>query len=443
MFDKLSYNFFIAVESIAYNQLRAILTSLGIIFGVASVISMLAIGSGAQKEILDQIRLLGANNIIIQPIEKQEEGEVTEEESSNLEDKQPFSPGLTMADARSIASIIPGVESANPEVLVETTALRAGLRRTTKLVGVGATFFESSGFELAEGAFFSNEHYEEAIPVAIIGHDIKTKFFTKEEAIGNRIKCGNLWLTVVGVLEERNIAVENIERLGIRNYDLDIYTPIPTFFLRYENRSQLTAQDIQAGNRDRQRGIQEEAEHHQLDRLVIRVKESQMVKPVAEVVSRMLERRHYGVVDYEVIIPEVLLQQERRTQDLFNIVLAAIASISLIVGGIGIMNIMLASILERIREIGVRRAVGATRQDIIFQFLIEAITLSFSGGMLGIVLGIAISFFIEQATGITTIVSFFSVVLSFFVAVSVGLIFGILPAKRAADHNPVEALRHE
>ena len=157
----------------------------------------------------------------------------------------------------------------------------------------------------------------------------------------------------------------------------------------------------------------------------------------------MLERRHYGVVDYEVVIPEVLLQQEQQTQDLFNIVLAAIASISLIVGGIGIMNIMLASILERIREIGVRRAVGATRQDIVFQFLIEAITLSFTGGVLGILLGIAISFAIEQATGITTIVSIFSVILSFIVAVTVGLVFGILPAKRAADHNPVEALRHE
>ena len=443
MFDKIAYNFFIAVESITFNRLRAVLTSLGIIFGVASVISMLAIGSGAQKEILDQIKLLGANNIIVKPVTKQEEGEVSEDESLNLEEKKPYSPGLTVADAESIVSMIPGVESVNPEVIVETTAIRAGLRRTTRLVGVGDSFFQSSGFELQEGRYFSDEHFENSLPVAIIGHDIKTKFFTKEEAIGNRIKCGNLWLTVIGVLKERNIAIENIEELGIRNYDLDIYTPITTQLLRYENRAQLTERDIQEGEQDRRRGIESDASYHQLDRLVVRVHDTQMVKPIAEIVSRMLERRHYGVVDYEVIIPEVLLQQEQRTQDLFNIVLAAIASISLIVGGIGIMNIMLASILERIREIGVRRAVGATRQDIIFQFLIEAITLSFSGGVLGILLGFAISLFIEQTTGITTIVSFFSVLLSFVVAVSVGLIFGILPAKRAADHNPVEALRHE
>ena len=443
MFDKIAYNFFIAVESIAFNKLRSVLTSLGIIFGVASVISMLAIGSGAQKQILDQIKLLGANNIIVKPVDKQDEGEVSADESTDLEEKQPYSPGLTMADAESIFSIIPGVQSVNPEVITETTALRAGLRRTTRLVGIGGDFFEASGFELQEGSYFSNEHHANALPVAIIGYDIKTKFFTKEEAIGNKIKCGNLWLTVVGVLKERNISIENIEELGIRNYDLDIYTPISTQLLRYEDRARLTARDIEEGNDDRNDGIERDESYHQVDRLIVRVEDTEMVKPVAEVVSRMLERRHYGVVDYQVIIPEVLLQQEQQTQDLFNIVLAAIASISLIVGGIGIMNIMLASILERIREIGVRRAVGATREDIVFQFLIEAVTLSFSGGMLGILLGIGISFMIEQATGITTIVSVFSVILSFVVAVTVGLLFGILPAKRAADHNPVEALRHE
>lgn len=443
MFDKIAYNFFIAVESITFNRLRAVLTSLGIIFGVASVISMLAIGSGAQKEILDQIKLLGANNIIVKPVSKQEEGEISEEESLDLEEKQPYSPGLTMNDAESILSMIPGVESVNPEVIVETTAIRSGLRRTTRLVGIGESFFETSGFELLEGRFFSNEHFDHSLPVAIIGHDIKTKFFTGQEAIGNRIKCGNLWLTVIGVLKERNIAIENIEQLGIRNYDLDIYTPISTQLLRYENRAQLTQRDLQEGEQDRRRGIQSDESYHQLDRLVVRVADTDMVKPIAEIVTRMLERRHYGVVDYEVIIPEVLLQQEQRTQDLFNIVLAAIASISLVVGGIGIMNIMLASILERIKEIGVRRAVGATRQDIVFQFLIEAITLSFSGGVLGIILGFAISLFIQETTGITTIVSLYSVLLSFVVAVSVGLIFGILPAKRAADHNPVDALRRE
>ena len=269
MFDKIAYNFFIAVESITFNRLRAVLTSLGIIFGVASVISMLAIGSGAQKEILDQIKLLGANNIIVKPVSKQEEGEISEEESLDLEEKQPYSPGLTMNDAESIVSMIPGVESVSPEVIVETTAIRSGLRRTTRLVGVGESFFDASSFELHEGRFFSDEHFDNSLPVAIIGHDIKTKFFTGEEAIGNRIKCGNLWLTVIGVLKERNIAIENIEELGIRNYDLDIYTPITTQLLRYENRAQLTQRDLQEGEQDRRRGIQSDESYHQLDRLVV------------------------------------------------------------------------------------------------------------------------------------------------------------------------------
>ena len=171
MFDKIAYNFFIAVESITFNRLRAVLTSLGIIFGVASVISMLAIGSGAQEEILDQIKLLGANNIIVKPVTKQEEGEVSEEESLDLEEKKPYSPGLTVADAESIVEMIPGVESVNPEVIVETTAIRAGLRRTTRLVGVGESFFDAAGFELQEGRYFSDEHFDNSLPVAIIGHE--------------------------------------------------------------------------------------------------------------------------------------------------------------------------------------------------------------------------------------------------------------------------------
>jgi putative ABC transport system permease protein len=273
---------------------------------------------------------------------------------------------------------------------------------------------------------------------------VKTKFFPKEEAIGNRIKCGPLWLTVIGVLEERNIDARSIERLGIRNYDLDIYTPISTLLLRFEDRTRVTGQDIQQAQQEgREDASAATANYHQLDRLVVGVVASEYVPSVAEVTARMLERRHNGVVDFEVTIPEVLLEQEQRTQSLFNIVLAAIASISLIVGGIGIMNIMLASVLERIKEIGIRRSLGATRQDVHLQFLIEAMALSFTGGVIGIALGLLISLGIEQATGIQTIVSVFSVLLAFLVAVTVGLVFGFLPARRAAEHNPVEALRHE
>ena len=447
--QKLSYNFLIAAESIIQNKTRALLTSLGIIFGVASVIAMLAIGQGAEQEILQQIRLLGANNVIVRPVVEQEEGRIDQAEgSSTLPDqKRPYSPGLTMADAQSIEASIPGVAAVSPEIVVETNAVRAGYRRSTKLVGVTQSHFDDTRVQLAEGTAFTEQQLANAAPVAIIGADVKTRFFAQEPAVGNRIKCGNVWFTVVGVLERRAVSTQDMEDLGIRDYNYDIYTPINSVLLRTLNRARVTQQDIEAAAEDDEdeESTQQttSTNYHQLDRLVVQVENSNLVTPVADVVSRMLRRRHNDVVDYQVVIPEQLLEQERRTQTIFNIVLAAIASISLIVGGIGIMNIMLASVMERIREIGVRRSVGAKETDIVQQFLIEALTLSVGGGLLGVMLGIALSTGIEWTTGIQTVVSVGAVLLAFVVSAGVGLIFGLLPAKRAAEHDPVVALRHE
>ncbi|GAB5519549.1 MAG: ABC transporter permease [Rhodothermales bacterium] len=450
MWEKIVYNFLISAEALVHNKTRSLLTSLGIIFGVASVIAMLAIGSGAQQEILRQIRLLGATNIIVTPVTEQTEGGVTDDASTEDdaseeegESRSPYTPGLTLADAQSISALVPGVKAVSPEVVVETNALRAGYQRSIKLVGVDRAYFDDGGLELSEGMGFTDQQMLDSSPVAIIGHDVRTRFFAGENPIGKRIKCGTLWLTVVGVMGERNVDSQNLERLGIRNYDLDIYSPISTVLLRYENRALVNKELIQDAERDRRRNRFEVGNYHQLDRLVIRVDEAEQMRPVADVVQRMLARRHFGVVDFEVIIPEALMQQERRTQTIFNVVLAAIASISLIVGGIGIMNIMLASVMERIREIGVRRAIGATRQDVILQFLIEAMTISFAGGIIGIILGVSMSLIIEQTADIETQITWWSVLLSFAVSVSIGLIFGLLPAKRAAEHDPVYALRHE
>ncbi|NBB73501.1 MAG: FtsX-like permease family protein [Bacteroidetes bacterium] len=449
MLQKLSYNFLIAVESIVQNKTRALLTSLGIIFGVASVIAMLAIGQGAEQEILQQIRILGANNVIVRPVVEQEEGPIESSTGSTLpQQKRPYSPGLTMADARSIEETIPGVAAVSPEIVVETNAVRAGFRRSTKLVGVTHAHFEDDRVRLAEGTAFTEQQLANAAPVAVIGADVKTRFFAQAPAIGNRIKCGSVWLTVVGVLERRALSTQDIEDLGIRDYNYDIYAPINTVLLRTLNRARVSEQDIEAAaeeESDDENGAaaqQAPVNYHQLDRLAVQVESSALVSPVADVVSRMLRRRHNDVVDYQVVIPEQLLEQERRTQTIFNIVLAAIASISLIVGGIGIMNIMLASVMERIREIGVRRSVGAKETDIVQQFLIEALTLSFAGGLLGVALGIGLSMGIEWTTGIQTVVSIGAVLLAFVVSAGVGLIFGLLPAKRAAEQNPVEALRH-
>jgi putative ABC transport system permease protein len=234
---------------------------------------------------------------------------------------------------------------------------------------------------------------------------------------------------------------------------MDIYVPVNTMLLRFRNRTLVTTQDVQMAARQFNMDDNEDTETveqrqertnlNQLDRIIVRVDDSRFVPAVADVAQRLLERRHNDVVDFEITIPELLLQQEQRTKAIFNVVLGAIASISLVVGGIGIMNIMLASVLERIREIGVRRAVGATRLEILFQFLSESVLISVTGGVAGILVGIGLSAAIEQAAGITTIVSYISVAIAFGVAFAVGLAFGIMPAHRAAQQDPVVCLRHE
>jgi len=249
---------------------------------------------------------------------------------------------------------------------------------------------------------------------------------------------------VVGVMAPRNISREvreELANLGIRNYDFDIYTPIKTILLRYENRALITAKDVQQANRRGGRRNQEIQNYHQLDKVVLRVEDVRYSRKLAEVSNRMLSRRHNQVVDYEITVPEQLLAQRQRTMQIFNIVLGAIASISLLVGGIGIMNIMLASVMERIKEIGLRMSIGATRRDIVLQFMSEAVAISVSGGLLGILLGVGLSYLIRYFADIQTIVSSWSVLLAFFVAVSIGLIFGIYPARRASKQDPVVSLR--
>lgn len=443
MSTRLIANFFIALEAILSNMIRSLLTGLGIIFGVAAVIAMLAIGNGAQQEILEQIKLVGVNNIVITPIIEQVEEEV--EESFTIREPQ-FSPGLNLQDSRSIVEIIPGIERVSPEIIMETFLIKDGIRRSAKLVGVDSTYFDMTSFQFASGKNFNHEQLEQGDPVCIIGRGIQTRFFSQENPIGKRIKCGQHWLEIIGVLEQRVISDQSIRNLGIRDYNMDVYTPLNTMLIRYKNRSRLTSTIIQRANRSN-RNQEEETNvpvnYHQLDRLVIQVAETEQLPTTAEIMARMLERRHYGVVDYEITIPELLLKQQQRTKRIFNIVLGAIAAISLLVGGIGIMNIMLASVMERIKEIGLRLAVGAEQRDIVLQFLFEAMLISVAGGLAGIFLGWILAIIVSEVADIPTIVSIFSILLSFGVAASVGLIFGITPARRAAEQDPIASLRYE
>lgn len=451
-YPRLLSNFRIATEALLANKMRSVLTALGIIFGVAAVIAMLAIGNGAQQEILEQIRLVGVNNIVVKPVLEQEEGEVEQNEQNKINQRR-FSRGLDLADAESIGRLIPSVAQYSPELVFETDVIRSGFRRSARLVGVTPAYFDITNLPLKEGSHFSEEQMAKGQGVCIVGAGIRKKFFTNENALGNYIKVGNHWLQVVGVLQETMVTDKAIENLGIRDYNMDIYAPIKTVLGRYLNRSsynqsgddeEITIINGNVVGGDEGNGQKKAPKnYHQLDRLIVQVKEAELVSPTTDVLVRMLKRRHNGVVDFEVSIPEQLLKQQQRTKDIFNMVLGAIAGISLLVGGIGIMNIMLASVLERTREIGTRRALGATRQDVISQFMFEAVLISLSGGFIGVILGVSMAYVIESITDIMTIISPMSVVLSFGVSAAIGLIFGITPARKAALQNPIESLRYE
>ncbi|HRI46793.1 MAG TPA: FtsX-like permease family protein, partial [Ignavibacteriaceae bacterium] len=278
--------------------------------------------------------------------------------------------------------------------------------------------------------------------VCIIGPGIKEKLFKFEDPIKKKIKIGNLWYDIIGVAAQKNVSSSGMKNLGIRNFNNDIYIPLSTMLYKSEKK------DPNANNQNMfmmggMEGIAKTIDRNSIDQLTIKVKSSDDLKEAAHLTKRILDRRHFGTQDYEIVLPEQLLEQKQKTQKIFNVVMGAIAGISLLVGGIGIMNIMLANILERTREIGIRRAVGATRADILGQFMSEAVTISVLGGILGIILGFILTALISTYAEWSTIISPISIILAFFVSAATGIVFGIYPAKKAADKNPIESLRYE
>ena len=418
------------------------LTALGIIFGVAAVIAMLAIGNGAKKEILEQIKLVGVNNIIIQ---KKVPESTKDEEGAKLNN---YSKGLTLRDVETIEEVLPGIVSISPEVSYESFVIRKGKSRSMRLVGVNADYFEMFQYKLMDGSFFTTKQVMNSLPVCVIGPLVRKAFFSSEDPIGKHIKCGKVWFEVIGVIQSNQSEIR-AENLGIRNPDLDIYIPSSALLLRYRNRTLINKRAVEKAARenddDDEESTDEEApayDYHQIDKVVVQLEEGYDLNEAANIVSRHLHRRHNKQYDFEIQVPELLLKQQQKSKDIFNVVLGVIAGISLLVGGIGIMNIMLATVMERIKEIGIRIAIGASEGDIVAQFLLEAMLLSIGGGVIGIFLGVLISSLIMQFTGILTIVSASSIILSFGVSVIIGLVFGLMPARKAARQDPVESLRN-
>ncbi|HHV40050.1 MAG TPA: FtsX-like permease family protein [Bacteroidales bacterium] len=475
------HDILIAVESIISNKLKSFLTALGIVFGVGAVISMLAIGNGAQQEILDQIKMVGVNNIVILPATVEDVDE--NGESSAASQAKKFSPGLQLADAEAIRQVLPSVKHVSPEVGVFTYITYSGQRQPAKVLGVTSEYFQLYSIGLEAGEYFSPEQELNSMAVCVIGHNIKTRFFQQNDPIGQFIKFGANWVKVIGVLEQStsgelkpkdedeessgtastarsgSLGTIGSESMGMQGYDDQVFIPIRTMLLRQENRALAITNPgsssggvVMMGGGGRRRmsitvtgssAPSVNTNYHQLDRITVQVSETEELTSSQEVITRMLKRRHQDVPDFEVTVPELLLKQQQRTKDIFNIVLGAIAGISLLVGGIGIMNIMFASVMERTKEIGTRLAIGAKKADVIAQFLSEAILISVAGGVIGIVVGVVLSYIIRSFFDITTIVSFSSIIISFGVSAAVGVIFGYSPAKRAAERDPIESLRYE
>ncbi len=429
----------IALEAILANKVKTILTALGIIFGVAAVITMLAIGNGARQEILNQMKLVGVNNIIVQPLKKDIEEQQEEEDSKQV---NRFSPGLTLKDAQSIKQVIPSVKQVCPQIIQNKTLIRKGKSTRVKVIGTDNNYFHLFNKELSTGSFFNAFQEESGSPVCIITEQIKVSVFNNQNPVGKMIKCGDTWLKVTGVVKQPAINDKDKD-LGLIKDKQIVYIPVQTMLLRFVNRSLITKKAIEASDDDDDEESTQARNNNQLDKIIVQINQSEKLRPSREVLARLLKRLHNDVEDYEIIVPELLLQQQQKTRDIFNLVLGAIAGISLLVGGIGIMNIMLATVMERFKEIGIRMAVGARKKDIQAQFISEAALISLSGGIIGVMLGIISSHFVTTVTGIITIVSGWSVMISFGISVAVGIVFGYMPARKAASQDPIVSLRSE
>ena len=402
-----------ALANLSRQKLRAALTMLGIVFGVGAVIAMLSIGAGAEQQALETISRLGLNNVLVRARELRDE---------ELQEVRAKSPGVSLRDAEAIQDAVPGVKIVAPKVEIKPYKVSATEGTSeAKAFGISELHHELVNLEVIEGRFLDVLDVRRHGQVAVIGDQARRELFGYEPAVGGHVKVNDVWLEVVGVLSGDGGESDSFEGVQLGSSSLSIYVPVTTALRKFD-RSPMESP---------------------LAEIVVQLDSAELGKETAALIDDLLSHLHAGEEDYELVVPEALLAESRRTQRMFNIVMGCIAGISLLVGGIGIMNIMLASVLERTREIGVRRAVGARRKDILLQFIVESFALAVVGGLAGVVMGVAIAKAVAASAGWTTIIRLWSVALATGVAVVVGLASGIYPAVRAADLDPIDALRWE
>ena len=415
------------MRSLWLHRLRSLLTVLGIVFGVCSVIAMLAIGEGASFEAQEQIKNLGSQNIIVRSVKPPEEQKVSDKGSQNY----VLQYGLTYLDVSRIRSTIPGVTVVLPARNIRDYVWNISRRVDCEVVGTVPWYPQMRNQHVASGRFFTDNDMEAQTSVCVLGADMIPALFPLESPLGKHVRVGADYYQVIGVMEPQGEEPKNGEsQETTKPTSHRMFIPLETAKLRYGEVLM------------RRRSGSFEAERVQLHEITIKVEALEAVTGVADAVKEVLVRNHKKK-DYEVVVPLELLKRAERTKEIFNVVLGSIAAISLLVGGIGIMNIMLASVTERTREIGIRRALGARRRDVISQFLVETVLLAGAGGILGVFLGITIPFVVSHTAGMKTIITPWSPLLAFSISAFVGVVFGLYPAFRAANMDPVEALRHE
>jgi putative ABC transport system permease protein len=407
---------YMGLSSLLVHKLRSLLTMLGMIFGVGAVVAMLSITAGAQKEMISYIDLLGVNNIIIEAKEAVDANE--------LQARRAVSPGLSFRDFRAISENVQGLEALTPrkrfkpqKVLPKTS------QEVPLLIGVLPNFAQINSLKLVSGRFFTEAENERSAPVCVLGETAKVNLLGYDDAVGKYVKVNEVWLQVIGVLAQQATADSDVEGLEVSNRNNMVISPLNTVMRRFEDNTSYLKDEI--------------------DGIYMKVKTGTDSIETSNVVSAILSATHKDAGDFTVVVPAGLLKQRQQTQMIFSVVMICIAGISLLVGGIGIMNIMLATVLERTREIGVRRAIGARQADIIRQFLTEAVLISIIGGLIGIACGFTLSRVIAAAAGWSTEVTSGSIGVAFGVSVSIGLLFGIYPAVQAAKLDPIEAIRYE
>jgi putative ABC transport system permease protein len=403
-----------AILTLVDHKFRSFLTILGIIFGTASVIAMISIGEGTKKQAIAKYQDLGVSNIIVR------DKEMTDKELEVV--RMKFSKGLSLEDARVIENVVPGVVSVSPQCEVKMDARYADRSAKASVIGVTPDIVSILNYRTDKGAFITADQYGRQLKVCVLGAGVARELFRYDDPVGQSVKLGDQWFEITGVMQTKALFTETVGELASRDLNSDIYIPLSTFGKRIPKNNPLTSE---------------------IRQLTVKLEGSDQLMSAAAVIRNLLNRRHFNNDDFSIIVPYELMKQEEKETRIYNLLLASIAAISLIVGGIGIMNIMLASVLERTREIGIRRAVGGRKSHIMNQFITESVVLSVLGGIIGVLLGVFLSLGIAWITEVQTSIRIYSILLAFSFSVIVGITFGYLPARQAANLRPIESIRHE